>query len=127
MSKLNQHVVIHKGVITFQDTTAKKLFELPRYATLLDIKVQVVTAFNDSGTDVIDIGTAIDGDYFVNDYSVVSEGFGVATLLKGGNLEVLGFKGPVVDVFGTYIGQNSNASAGKALVFAEYAVPFVNP
>jgi hypothetical protein len=127
MGKLRQQVKVLKAEIGYTDTTAKKLVSLPRDATLLDVKVQVVTAFDDTGNDYLSLGTVTDDDYLVNDHDVHTAGFGAATLLQGGSLKELGFTGPVLDVFGIYVGQNGNSTAGKAIVIFVYADPFVNP
>lgn len=124
MSKLRQSIKVLKGRITYQDTTAKKLFSLPKYCTLLRAYVHVKTAFNGSGTDLLDVGTSGNGDQFVNDHNLASLGFAAATLLDGGELTVVG---PVLDVYGQYFDQNSNATEGEAVVIFEYADPHVNP
>lgn len=124
MSKLRQPVKILKGRLTYKDTTAKKLFSLPKHCTLLRMYVHVKTAFNGSGTDLLDVGTLSSAARFINDQSLASTTFVEATLLDGGELTVTG---PVLDVYGVYIDQNSNATEGEAVVIAEYADPFVNP
>lgn len=102
-----------RGFVLHTDTAAKSLFTLPANAFLLDLVVFVETAFNDSGTDLLDIGKLGTGNHYVNDLSVVAAGKGAPTITNLGDVGANG-----VTVVGTYIGQNSNASAGKAWVTA---------
>ena len=128
MAKLRQLVKMQKGILLFSNNAvAKQLVSLPRTATLIGIMTQVVTPFDDTGTNLIQIGTKGDPNYFVADFSASAAGFHVNTLLLGGSLEELGFGGPVVDVWATYTGSNTNSTAGKAIVIVVYADPFVNP
>lgn len=115
---MNLGVQVAVGEVTFGDTTAKQLFALPKGAYVLDVRVQVETAFNDSGTDLLDIGTDSDADYFVNDADVSSAGYLAVTLLQAPKLTSL------TGITATYTGQNSNASAGKALVYVVFGSPF---
>lgn len=124
MSKLRQPVKVLKGRITFADTTAKKLFSLPKHCTLLRMYVHVKTAFNGTSTKLLDVGDLSTAARFINDQSVASLTFVEATLLDGGELTVTG---PILDVYGTFIDGGTGTTAGEAVVIAEYADPFVNP
>lgn len=117
MSMFGFRVRAATGRISYKDTAAKKLFSLPKGAILLRISVHVTTAFNDTGTDLLDIGTGADNAFYVNDHSVATAGLAAATLLNGGVQTIVG---PVRDVFGKYIGQNGNSTLGSATVIAEY-------
>lgn len=116
---MSNGVVVQKAQVTYADTTAKEIFQLPNKAVVLGFWVQVTEAFTDTGTDYLDIGTPSDGDYYVNDYDVSSLGGGQATTLQ--NPTVSGLS----SVTATYVGQNSNADAGKATVIIMYASPFL--
>jgi hypothetical protein len=119
---------MQKGKVYFTDDgVAKHVFSLPRTATLLGLSVQVVTGFNDSGTDLLRIGTVNDDNYFVADFSVANAGYVQNTLLQGGPFDDLGLTGPTVDFQATYNGQHHNSTAGELTVIAVYADPFTNP
>lgn len=120
---LNGNVKVACAKLTYKDTAAAKLFSLPKTAHLLEIYVVVKTAFNDSGTDVLDIGVATDTDKFVNDLDVSSAGVLETTLLAYGPLAGAG---PQIEVVGQFIGQNGNATAGEAYVYAVYTSPFLS-
>lgn len=102
-----------RGFVLYTDTAAKTLFYLPANAFLIDVVVFVETAFNDSGTDLLDVGKLGTGNHYINDLSVVSAGKGAPTITNLGDVGASG-----VGVTGTYIGQNANASAGKLWVTA---------
>lgn len=75
----------------------------------------VTTVFNDSGTDLLDIGVSSNDDLFATDLDVSSLGFkpcdeSVAEAL---------FSADTV-VTATYTGQNANASTGAAEVVIAY-------
>lgn len=108
-----------RQAVTWTDTTAVTLFTLPADAVPIDIKVDVPTGFTDSGTDLLDIGITGTGNYFVNDLDIAATGRKAPTLT---NLGVSVGSSPV-DVTATYIPQNSNAAAGRAIVTVLYLVP----
>jgi hypothetical protein len=98
--------------------------KLPAYAHLVSGGVHVVTAFNDSGTDTLDVG--------FRGGSSTDDPDGYATLL---DLSAVGFIAfdelaaitnimQTKDTFLTarYNGQNSNASAGDAYLVFNYVV-----
>lgn len=99
------------GTVAYTDTTAKTLFVLPAKTLVVAVHVDVTTAFNDSGTDVLDVGKVGTGNHFRNDLDVSSAG---QTLTGWSNLGDVGAS--AVGVTATYAGQNANASAGAARV-----------
>lgn len=115
---LNLGVVVQQATVTYLDTTAKALFSLPAGATPLFAVVQVETAFDDTGTDLVEIGAGSDADYFAS---------GISVAATGGQMVVL-TKSPVLtgqtQVTATYTGENANAAAGRAKISLIYATPF---
>lgn len=78
--------------------------------------VHITTAFNDSGTDLLDIGTSANDDLFATDLDLSS-----ATFLACD--EAVGDFGPLAadtTITATYTGQNANASAGAAEIIICY-------
>ena len=104
--------------VAFGNTTAKDLFTLPAGARPLRFLVDVDTAFNDSGTDLLDIGKPGTAAYFANDVDVSATGATAVAPLNNDELTLQ------TTVTATYTGQNSNASAGLAQVICEYMSPF---
>ncbi len=115
---LNLGVVMQQATVTYQNTSAKALFSLPAAAVPLFAIVQTETAFDDTGTDLLQIGAGSDADYFAS---------GISVAAAGGQLIALN-QSPVLtkqtQVTATYTGENGNAAAGRAKVFMIYANPF---
>ena len=53
--------------VLYTDIVEKALFLLPHGAVVLDVQVDVTTAFNDSGTDLLEVGVVGDPDAILND------------------------------------------------------------
>lgn len=112
-----QVVYQSRSTVAYTDTTAKDLFVIPANADIIGILVNVTTAFNDSGTDVLDIGKTGTGNHFKNDLDVSSTG---QTVTGWSNLGDVGAS--AVTVTATYTGQNANSSAGAATVTVLWTV-----
>lgn len=106
-----QQVYQSRGTVAYTDTSAKDLFTIPANADVVGITVNVTTVFNDSGTDVLDVGKTGTGNHFRNDLDVSAGG---QTVTGWSNLGDVG--GSAVTVTATYTGQNANSSAGAATV-----------
>lgn len=100
-------------------TVAKRIGTLPAGAIVVGGGAMVTTAFTDTGTDYIDIGTLDDGDAFATDLDVSSVGFKEVDELAAHN----DYSTSEVGVTATYAGQNSNAGAGVAYCFLLYVMP----
>ncbi len=115
----NEHAVfISRNTLAYTDTTNKTLFVLPANAVILDVILHVTTVFNDSGTDVIDVGTtAGDPDEYVDALDASS-----ASVNRCGDNSDMpatargSVGGSAVTVLGKYTGQNANADAGAATI-----------
>ena len=73
-------------------------------------KLDVVTPFNDSGTDTISVGSGAGTNIFN------AQAAGVAGTFNGTPILI---EDDYVDVTVRYAGENSNASAGRAIVYLE--------
>ena len=115
---MNRGVVTVQGALTFADTSPRLLFTLPQGATPLLAVLQVETAFDDSGTDLLALGIAGDGDYFAAALDVSAAGGQLVTLAQAPETA------RALGVTATYSGQNGDAAAGRAVVTLLYATPF---
>jgi hypothetical protein len=106
-----------RATLAYTDTTAKTLFTLPIGAIILAFIVNVTTVFNDSGTDLIDIGVDGTPERFVADIDGSSAGI----VLKASADEAA--LGAATAVKGVFTGQNANANAGAMTITALYIVP----
>lgn len=101
-------------------TIAKTLGVLPVGAMVLGGGAFVTVAFDDTGTDTIDIGTTGDADEYGSALDVSSVGYKVNDEIATEN----GYSGTAeVTVQATYTGQNANAAAGKAFCFVAFIEP----
>lgn len=98
--------------------------KLPANATVVGGGVHVVTAFNDSGTDQLDVGfrdgsSTDDPDAYATLLDLSAVGF-IALDELAATTNVLQTKDAILTW--TYSGQNNNASAGLAYIIIEYVV-----
>lgn len=115
---MNRGLVMIQAVVGHRDTTPQSLFSLPSGAIPLYAIVQTEVAFNDSGTDTLNLGIDQDDDYLAS---------GISLAAVGGQMVVFNQSpefGRQVGVIGKYIGQNSDATAGRAVVNLVFASPF---
>ncbi len=115
---MNRGLVMIQAVVTYQDTTPRSLFSLPSGAIPLYAVVQTEVAFNDSGTDVLNLGIDQDDDYLAAGVSLASVGGQMVVFNQSPDLS------RQVGVIAKYIGQNGDASAGRAVVNLIFATPF---
>lgn len=96
-------------------TSGKKIATIPAGTRLFGALVYVKTAFNDSGTDTLTVGT--NASSYNN---IVASGDVDATTASKGTWVVTGFDLDITadtDVYVKYTGQNSDATAGVADIF----------
>ena len=115
-------IVSQTNTLTYANTTAKNLFVLPAGAQILNVIIDITTAFNSSGTDLIDVGTAADGAYYVNDATASAAGHFAATLVSTNIAGILNIGTSDVQVTATYVQSVADASAGSAQITIVYAV-----
>ena len=92
---------------------------IPANSQIVSIDVNVETAFNDSGADILEIGSVADTDLYVNDVSIAAVGpaaLGTAGLCA--NWKDIGTSD--IRVGYIYNGANNDASAGAATVTINY-------
>lgn len=109
-----QAVFAQVGTVTYTDTTEKTLFELPEGAVILDIIVDVVTAFDDGTSNVLDIGDGTTANHYVNDLDVSATG---QTVTGWSNLGAV----TNLPVTATYVSGGGTETAGEATVTVLYA------
>ncbi len=108
----NSHVLnISRNTVAYTDTTDKELFIIPASAVVVGITVDVTTAFNDSGTDLLDLGKSGTTTHFVDDLSVTATG---QTVTGWSNFGTIGAS--AVTAVGLYAGQNADSTEGEASV-----------
>ena len=92
---------------------------IPANSQIVSIDVNVETAFNDSGADILEVGSSADTDLYVNDVSIAAVGpaaLGTAGLCA--NWKDIGTSD--IRIGYIYNGANNDASAGAATVTINY-------
>lgn len=82
-------VFAKKATLTYSDgDTNTELFDLPANSYVVDVIVDVITAFSGGASQQLDVGIknadGTDADYFANNVDISSTGRASVTLLKGG-------------------------------------------
>lgn len=105
------------NTVAYTDSTAKQLFTLPKGAIPILWIRNIVTAFNDTGTDLLDIGKVGSAAAFANDLDVSAVGQGVTGVVPAALFTEL-TEDTIVTA--TFTGENADASAGSAIVGCIY-------
>ena len=113
------HYLIKK-VVYGDDATQLTVGVVPAGSIIINARAEVKTAFNDSGTDLIDIGNSGDADEFCANLDVST----VGTKLDASTFNAAADKVFTSDttIVCQYDGANSDATAGLAYVVVEYVV-----
>lgn len=110
-------VQVLRAPLTFLNTTAKVIGVLPPGSIVVGGGINVSTLFNDSGTDLVDIGTSGDADEFGSALDVSAVGFKALDELATHD----GYSATAeVTVTATYTGANANSTAGAGEVVIMY-------
>ena len=92
---------------------------IPANSQIVSIEVNVETAFNDSGTDLLEVGSSADTDLYVNDVSIAAIGkIALGTAALCANWKDIGTSD--IKIGYIYNGANNDASAGAATVTINY-------
>ena len=92
---------------------------IPANSQIVSVDVNVETAFNDSGSDILEIGSSADTDLYVNDTAISAAGsIAMGTAALCANWKDIGTSD--IRVGYIYNGQNNDASAGAATVTINY-------
>jgi len=99
-----------------QDGVMDTIAYLPNSAIVWDVQIRVNTLFNDSGTDLLSVGTMSNDDIFLNDEDVSSTGFPTVSFIG----ERIIFNDNYITA--TYNGSNSDASTGSVRIYIWYTL-----
>lgn len=107
------------NVIFSQNGVTAYIGTLPKGSEIVGWQTNVTTAFDDTGTDLLDIGDGTTANRFADNIDVGS----VGQKLTGYDPDE--YHTPLevdTQIFATYVGQNSNAAAGAAQVSVFFIV-----
>jgi hypothetical protein len=92
---------------------------IPANSQIVRVDVNVETAFNDTGADILEVGSSADTDLYVNDTDISAVGsIAMGTAALCANWKDIGSSD--VRVGYIYNGANNDASAGAATVTISY-------
>lgn len=113
-----QMVFCVRGDVAFgDDGSAVTLGIIPAGAEVVGITVDVTTAFDDTGTDLLDVGTSSTGTHFRADLDVSATG---QTLTGWSNLGGVGTS--PITATAQYDGANGDSTAGACTVAIFYVM-----
>ena len=92
---------------------------IPANSQIVSVDVNVETAFNDTGADILEVGSSADTDLYVNDTDISAIGsIAMGTAALCANWKDIGTSD--IRVGYIYNGANNDASAGAATVTINY-------
>ena len=92
---------------------------IPANSQIVSVDVNVETAFNDTGADILEVGSSADTDLYVNDTDISAVGsIAMGTAALCANWKDFGTSD--IRVGYIYNGANNDASAGAATVTINY-------
>jgi hypothetical protein len=92
---------------------------IPANSQIVSVDVNVETAFNDTGADILEVGSSADTDLYVNDTDISAVGsIAMGTAALCANWKDIGSTDIVVGYI--YNGANNDATAGAATVTINY-------
>ena len=104
---------------TVEGTATDTAVVIPANSQIVSVDVNVETAFNDSGSDLLEVGSSADTDLYVNDTVISAIGsIAMGTAALCANWKDIGTTDIVVGYI--YNGANNDASAGAATVTISY-------
>ncbi len=104
---------------TVEGTATDTNVVIPANSQIVSVDVNVETAFNDSGADILEVGSSADTDLYVNDTDISAVGsIAMGTAALCANWKDIGTSD--IRVGYIYNGANNDASAGAATVTINY-------
>ena len=113
-------VNVRTGTVVYtQDAVTAYLFTLPQGAEIVWWQINVVTAFDGSGSDLLDIGDGTTANRFANDISLATAG----QIVTGFDDDEYNVELPIeTKIFATYTDENSDATAGEAQISVGFII-----
>ena len=108
--------MVHKGTFTYESEDQINIITVPSGVVIKDIYINITTEFNDSGTEVLDVGITGTADHYKNNLDVGSTGF--TTAMDGNIPEKSG--GTAITI--QYDGQNNDANQGEGEIYIYYSI-----
>lgn len=118
MTTISKSVKQISGVVKYTDTAGVVLFTIPQNSVPLRWTVNVTTAFNAAGTDLLDIGKPGSTEFYAKDVDVSATGNTSVVSLNSDETTTQ------VAILATYSYTSTAPTTGQATVTLEYIDPF---
>lgn len=118
MGLISKPVKQISGVVKYTDTAGVVLFTLPPGSVPLRWTVNVVTAFDAAGTDLLDIGKPGSTEFYAKDVDVSATGNTAVVSLNSNETTAM------TAILATYSYTSTAPTAGLATVILEYTDAF---
>jgi len=122
-----------KAQVLYTNTSQTTIITLPANAVIEDIKIEVITLFDGSGTDLLTVGitgetnryitsTDVSATYFeqVLDYAIGTQNYITLNVTNFPNATLIERFSSSTNVTFQYTDQNSDATQGEAFVYIKY-------
>jgi len=116
--------VIHiaKAEVLYTNQTQTTIITLPANAVVWSMGLEVITVFNDSGTDFLNIGTTSEPNRYLDSGVLSSLLFTFATLDIYSYSQSAERLSATTNITFTYDGQNNDATQGQTFVYIHYSL-----
>lgn len=116
-------IQIEKIEVLYTNTSQTTIIILPSNAVVWDVGVEVVTLFDDSGTDLLNVGITATGNRYLSNIDISSVFFD--TILRGQVISGSNIPDKMsgsTNITFQYTGQNSDATQGQGFVYIHYTI-----
>jgi hypothetical protein len=113
-------VVTLRNTLAYTNTTAKALFTIPAGAYIVQWVLNVTTAFDSDGTDLVDIGITGTAEKFAADVDVAATGLKTTGVVAA---QIGAVQATAQPVLGIYTNGGSAASAGAMTIMVQFYIP----
>lgn len=115
----NSEVLALRATLAFTDTTAKALFTIPAGAYIVEWVINVTTAFNSDGTDLVNLGITGTAAKFASALDVSTTGLKTGVVLT----QIGALQATAQPILGIYAAGGSAASTGAMIILCRVFIP----
>lgn len=109
-----------RATLAYTDTTAKALFTIPAGAYIVQWVLNVTTAFDSDGTDLVDIGITGTAEKFAANVDVAATGLKTTGVVAA---QIGAVQATAQPVLGIYAAGGSAATAGAMVILVQFYIP----
>ena len=124
-SNIPNVVQVAKATILYTNTTQTTIVNLPDGALISDINLNLITGFNGSGTNLLDVGVTGTANKYINDHAIGTGNEAVYSLNLDNQMTYANMPDVTngsTNITFQYIDGNSDATAGEAIIYIYYTI-----